>query len=261
VLTKESGGRGRFAASAAAALLMAGGVTTIGLGLRPGIAPQRPPASSQALLPPHSAPDPATTAVKAPPPPAIASSTGSPGSGSSASAAAAPPAAPPATSEPTLTPPKLPASTPVRLDIPTIGVDTNLLRLSLNADGTVEVPPVQPGSPAGWYRYSPTPGEIGPAVILGHVNSINSPVGVFSRLHELGPGSQVTVTRADGIAAVFEVDRTTEVPKDQFPTQQVYGNTARAELRLITCGNYDPASRRWNTNTVIYAHLLSSHSA
>ncbi len=155
----------------------------------------------------------------------------------------------------------MPASAPVALDVPALGLHTNLIQLGLLGDGTLEVPPVQPGSPAGWYRYSPTPGQLGPSVILGHVNSTKSPIGVFYRLHELGQGSQVNVTRADGVVAVFEIDRTENVAKEQFSTLDVYGDTTRAELRLITCSDYDQSSHSWKSNTVVYAHLLSSYAA
>ncbi len=155
----------------------------------------------------------------------------------------------------------MPASAPVALDVPALGLHTNLIQLGLLGDGTLEVPPVQPGSPAGWYRYSPTPGQLGPSVILGHVNSTKSPIGVFYRLHELGQGSHVTVTRADGVVAVFEIDRTENVAKEQFSTLDVYGDTTRAELRLITCSDYDQSSHSWKSNTVVYAHLLSSYAA
>ena len=151
------------------------------------------------------------------------------------------------------------ASTPTRLDIPSIGVSTDLIKLGRQGDGSVAVPPGEAGSPAGWYEYSPTPGQQGPAVILGHVNTTTIPEGVFFRLHELAPGQQFSVTRADGTVAVFAVDRQQTVRKDAFPTLEVYGNTARAEVRLITCGDYEASSNRFEENTIVYAHLVSSH--
>jgi sortase (surface protein transpeptidase) len=149
----------------------------------------------------------------------------------------------------------------VTLDIPQINVHTALLQLGQAADGSVGVPPGEPGSPAGWYEHSPTPGELGPSVILGHVNSTLSDIGVFYRLHELAPGQEFTVTRADQRVAVFQVDGTAEFAKDRFPTLEVYGNTRRAEIRLITCGGYQPSSGLYTENIVVYAHLVSSHPA
>ncbi|MCZ2403895.1 class F sortase [Paenarthrobacter sp. Z7-10] len=123
------------------------------------------------------------------------------------------------------------------------------------------VPPGEAGSPAGWYKYSPTPGALGPSVILGHVNSTTSNVGIFYRLRELKPGQTFSVTRADRSVAVFQVDRLADFKKATFPTLDVYGNTNRPEIRLITCGGYNPATNLYDDNTVVYAHLISSHRA
>jgi hypothetical protein len=154
----------------------------------------------------------------------------------------------------------LPASRPVRLDVPAIGVTSDLLELGLNPDGSAEVPPLARDSQAGWYRDSPTPGQVGPAVILGHVDSAEYGPAVFFRLGDLRPGDEVSVARADGTTGVFRVDRVESYRKDAFPTLEVYGNTDRPELRLITCGGeFDPASRNYLSNIVVYASLTGSH--
>ncbi|MGA7204257.1 MAG: class F sortase [Specibacter sp.] len=153
------------------------------------------------------------------------------------------------------------ASAPVSLQVPQIGISTKLVALGQAADGTMDVPGGQPGDPGGWYKYSPAPGQLGPAVILGHVNNLASPVGLFFRLHEMKPGQQFSVTRADGMVAVFVVDKLALVKKATFPTLAVYGNTNRAEIRLITCGGFDPASGEYTENTVVYGHLVSSHKS
>lgn len=127
-------------------------------------------------------------------------------------------------------------SVPVRLQIPDIGVDTPVMALGLATDGTVEVPPIEKNSPAGWYQGSPTPGQIGPSVILGHVTVGKYGDGVFLKLSQLRPGAKVVVRLQDGASAVFTVDSVRTVAKSQFPTQAVYGNVDRPELRLITCG-------------------------
>lgn len=158
--------------------------------------------------------------------------------------------------------PILAASAPTRLDIPEIGVSSNLLQLGLNPDRTVQVPPLGRDSRAGWYRYSPTPGQLGPAVLLGHVDSAEYGPGVFFRLGALRPGDTLTVTRADHTAAVFRIDRVVSYPKNHFPTIDVYGNTDHAALRLITCGGkFDLSTRNYESNIVAYASLISSHPA
>jgi sortase (surface protein transpeptidase) len=144
-------------------------------------------------------------------------------------------------------------SEPVRLRIPAIAVDTPLLDLGLRDDGRVEVPPLD--SPeAGWYRYSPTPGERGPAVLLGHVDSAKSGPGVFYDLPALAPGDPIEVTRADGSTVSFVVDRIGHYPKATFPSADVYGDVPGAELRLITCGGaFDEGSGHYEDNIVVYA--------
>ncbi|WP_042387336.1 class F sortase [Streptacidiphilus melanogenes] len=150
-------------------------------------------------------------------------------------------------------------STPVRLLIPSIGVDTAVMQLGLASDGTVQVPPIAANAPAGWYRGSATPGQTGPSVILAHVTVGRYGDGVFLHLSRLRPGDRITARLQDGASAVFAVDRVQTVAKAQFPTRAVYGNVDRPELRLITCGG--PRSRTgggYLDNVVVYASLVST---
>ena len=143
---------------------------------------------------------------------------------------------------------------PVSLRVPSIGVDTPLLSLGLGADGTVEVPPVAAHDRAGWYRYSPTPGTTGPSVILGHVTVGKYGDGVFKRLTELHRGDEVIARLKDGREPVFQVTSVRTVPKSAFPTQDVYGDTPRPELRLITCGGAHTGSG-YASNVIVFAEL------
>jgi len=152
----------------------------------------------------------------------------------------------------------LPSSVPVTIKIPAIEVSSPLQLLGQNSDGSMQVP--APGSPrydqAGWYRYSPTPGALGPAVIAGHLDSVNGP-SVFFRLGSLHLNDAVLVTRADGSVAVFTVDGVRRYAKSSFPTQLVYGNTDHAALRLITCGgSIDPTTGHYRDNVVVLASLV-----
>ncbi|MGI5492033.1 class F sortase [Microtetraspora malaysiensis] len=152
----------------------------------------------------------------------------------------------------------MPASPPVRLEIPQIGVRTSLMTLGKNPDGTLEVPPLSRVDEAGWYRLGPTPGATGPAVIVGHVDSKEGP-GVFFHLGDLRPGDTVKVSRHDGTRATFSVDSLEKVRKDRFPTTKVYGMTDFPGLRLITCGGtFDRGSGHYLDNVIVYAHLVSS---
>jgi hypothetical protein len=146
-------------------------------------------------------------------------------------------------------------SSPVRLRIASIGVDSGLMPLGLRADGAMQVPPG--AFPAGWYTGGPTPGELGPAVIAGHVDT-NGP-GVFYRLRNVRPGDRVTVTRADGREPVFRVTRVAQFPKNRFPSKLVYGNVDHAALRLITCGgSFDSRVGHYVDNLVVFADLVTT---
>jgi sortase (surface protein transpeptidase) len=152
-------------------------------------------------------------------------------------------------------PAAMPKSIPVSIDIPKIGAKSSLIPLGLNADGTIQVPPVSQPKQAGWFTGGPTPGEIGPAVILGHVDGMKMP-GVFYGLRQLQPGDIVHVARQDNSTATFVVRKNQVVPKTNFPTEQVYGDTTDAELRLITCGGaFDRTTRNYVDNIIIYARL------
>jgi sortase (surface protein transpeptidase) len=144
---------------------------------------------------------------------------------------------------------------PARLQIPAIGVSTPLVRLGRLPDGTIEVP--HAWNTAGWYDQGPRPGQPGPAVILGHVDSKTGPA-VFYRLRELRPGDIVRVGLTDGRILLFRVQRTERYPKDKFPTEAVYFPTLDRELRLITCGgDFDYATGSYVDNIVVYATLVT----
>ena len=183
--------------------------------------------------------------------PSAASTTPSPPGGP---ASPAPVPVPSATESPIMA-----ASTPVRLAIPAIGVDSDLVDLGLQPDGTLEVPP--DGFPAGWFTGAPTPGELGPAVIAGHVDWNGRP-GVFFALRDLEPGDDIAIARQDGTTAQFRVRAVEQFDQDAFPTDAVYGDLDHAGLRLITCaGAFDPSLRSYDDNLVVFAELVGSEPA
>ncbi|MEU5266375.1 class F sortase [Amycolatopsis sp. NPDC021455] len=150
----------------------------------------------------------------------------------------------------------MPKSEPVSIDIPKIGAHSSLIPLGLNPDNTIQVPPVTTPLQAGWYTYAPTPGETGPAVVLGHVDG-NHQKGIFFRLKELAAGDRVSIARKDGTTAQFEVTKVHQVPKKDFESEGVYNDTADAELRLITCGGvFDRSAHNYVDNIVVYARLV-----
>lgn len=161
---------------------------------------------------------------------------------------------------PPLPTPALPAAAPVAIDIPAIKVSAPVYSVGLNPDHTMEVPHPGPlyDQPA-WYRYSRTPGQRGPSVIIGHVDSAKGGPSVFFTLGALKRGQRIEIARTDGTTAVFEVDSVESFPKDSFPTRVVYGDTDYAALRLITCGgSFDKKAGNYRNNIVVFAHLLGA---
>ncbi|TMC08105.1 MAG: class F sortase [Chloroflexi bacterium] len=147
------------------------------------------------------------------------------------------------------------APAPTRLAIPALKIDASVVRLGLNSDNTIEVP--SDPNQVGWYTNGPAPGEQGPAVILGHLDSVTGPA-IFFHLSTLRAGSQVLVSREDGSTATFVVQRVASFAVDSFPTEQVYGLTTDPEIRLITCGGqYSFAQRRYLQNVVVFAALAN----
>lgn len=145
------------------------------------------------------------------------------------------------------------AAPPVRVRAPAIGVDSTLVRLGTDAIGAL-VPPAD-FARAGWFAAGTAPGDVGPAVIAGHVDSTDG-AAVFFRLGDLAAGDEVLVDREDGTTARFAVTSVDRYPKSDFPTEAVYGPTPRAELRLITCGgDFDRSARSYEDNVVVFARL------
>ena len=141
------------------------------------------------------------------------------------------------------------------MTIASVGINYGVKPVGKLADGTMETPGVLE-SITGWYKFSPTPGEIGPSVIVGHVDSYKGP-SVFWRLREVKPGDMVQVARADGKVANFKITALKQFDQANFPTQEVYGNVDKAELRLITCGGtFNHKTQHYSENTVVFATLV-----
>lgn len=231
----SEGRRGRRSVrvpAAAAAVLVGLGGTVIGVAACGQQAAPQPSRSAAGHLPGSSAPS-------------SSSATGRPGPSGSAQ----------------VTRQTVGASRPTTITIPAIGVHDKLLRLGLTSDGTIRVP--QPGSnydkPA-WYNNSPTPGQVGAAVIEGHVDSARNGPSVFFKLGSLKPGDTVRIHREDHSTVTFRIDAVRRYPKEHFPTMAVYGDADRPELRLITCGgSFDSGTGHYRDNIIAFATLKSSH--
>jgi hypothetical protein len=148
----------------------------------------------------------------------------------------------------------LSASAPVSVSISALDVRSDVVLLGLEDDGAMEVP--QGAHLAGWYEESPTPGELGPSVLAGHVDWADED-GVFHDLEALEIGNEIAVLREDGSVATFRVDRVDTYAKADFPTDAVYGDIDHAGLRLITCGGYfDEDTGDYEDNVVVFAELV-----
>lgn len=216
-------------------------VDTVGTTAREGWPPPAPtpapaPAAQAALAEPLARPPEPTPAPAAPEGP---------------TEPVAAPAAPERPTEPVAAPAPPAPPEPARVLVPRIGVDNALTPVGLHPDLSLVVP--DEAALAGWYTGAPRPGETGPSVLVGH-NSWGGARGVFYRLHELLPGDEVAVAHDNGSVVRFTVERVEQYPKAAFPSERVYGNTDRQEVRIITCGGpFDPAQGRYLDNVVVFA--------
>lgn len=144
----------------------------------------------------------------------------------------------------------IPRTVPKRISIPAIGVNAPVTPEGTDASGALEMPPLSARNLTGWWDGGSAPGQDGPAVIAGHVDSVDQPL-VFWKLRDLKPGDKVTVSPAN---VTFTVTRITQVDKSAFPTQSVYGATRDPELRLVTCGGaFDSSTGHYLSNVIVYA--------
>jgi sortase (surface protein transpeptidase) len=167
-------------------------------------------------------------------------------------------------SQASTTPRALAYAVPTRIEIPTIDIQANVIRVGVNPDGTVGTPSLSDAKVAGWYDGSAAPGQIGAAVIDAHVDSamVKDHRGAFFNLSRAEPGMQINVARTDGTTAVFTIDEIQVAPRAAFPTQKVYALTPYPALRLITCGDgFDKKAHEYLGSVIVYAHLSGRHPA
>jgi sortase (surface protein transpeptidase) len=263
----------------AGVVLLVGGITAVVIAFRAQQVAPQPPASAAVPVSvgPAGPPQPRTTSASTPaatPPgtPPLNSVSRTAGSGPSNAPRTTPSGFPTASAStsvhalanrapgPPVRGPILEHSLPVHLSIPAIHVDSDLKTIGLANDGTIQTPPLVRDSHAYWLDVSPTPGQLGPSVILGHVDSAAWGPAVFFDLGQMRQRDIIEVTRADHTVAVFQVTHVNEYSKQQFPTDAVYGNTDDAALRLMTCGGtFDYSKHSYESNIVVYAALVSTH--
>ena len=148
-------------------------------------------------------------------------------------------------------------SEPLRIRIPAIEVDAPLTNLSLDSAGALRPPPADEPGLVGWYGGGTTPGSVGTAITAGHVDLRTGRPGVFYGLGALAKGNTIEIDREDRRTAVFTVDAVEVYAKDSFPSEKVYGDSERAELRVITCGGGYAEHTGYRGNVVVYATLTA----
>ncbi|MBF9130832.1 class F sortase [Plantactinospora sp. S1510] len=154
--------------------------------------------------------------------------------------------------------PVLTPSRPVKLAIPSIDVRAPVHRVGLADDGSIAVPALDWHNEAGWYERGPTPGQFGPAIIVGHADTRTGP-SVFHDLVKLRPGAKIEITRQDRSVAIFEVNSVEHFDKGKLPVERVYGDYGRPWLRLITCGGrWIGGGTGYSDNIVAFASLVDS---
>ncbi|GLI03886.1 class F sortase [Phytohabitans aurantiacus] len=157
--------------------------------------------------------------------------------------------------------PVMEPSRPVRISVPSIGLRAGVHGVGLAGDGSIDVPAATRHQEAGWYREGPTPGQFGPAIIVGHVDSRTGPA-VFHGLRELRPGAKIEIARRDGSVAIFEVNSVERFDKEHLPTRRLYADFSRPSLRLITCGGrWVGGATGYADNVVVFASLVRARPA
>ena len=142
------------------------------------------------------------------------------------------------------------------VSIPAIGVSSDIELLTLDSTGAL-LPPVD-FNRAGWYSGGVIPGQIGPAIIAGHIDSVTAPA-VFANLHKMTPGMKILVSLSNGTVLTFAADRSQVAPKTQFPSSSVYGTVPTPQLRVITCdGTFNTATGHYDDNLVVFATLVTT---
>jgi hypothetical protein len=150
-------------------------------------------------------------------------------------------------------------STPTRVDIAAIGVHASIYPSGVDSAGNLAVPPLSHPFRTNWYKDSPTPGQAGNAVILGHVDSKKVGAAVFYRLGQLKKGNKINITRHDGTVAVFQVTGIALYAKTKFPASLVFAPASTPGLRLITCGgSFNAKAHTYRGNVIVTAEMVSS---
>ena len=156
--------------------------------------------------------------------------------------------------------PVMEPSVPTRITIPALKVRAAIHDMGVADDGSIAVPDLGHHNEAGWFKKSPTPGQYGPAVIVGHADTRTGP-SIFHGLAKIKPGTRVEINRRDGSVAVFEVNSVEKFRKADQPIERIYADFSRPSLRLITCGGeFKGGGIGYVDNIVVFASLVEARA-
>lgn len=154
---------------------------------------------------------------------------------------------------------------PSTVSIPSIGACSDLIPLGTHHDGSMQVPSVHTPGQAGWYDHGVRPGEMGPAVVVGHCDGAGQ-LGVFHLLRDISIGDDVYIGRSDGSTLTFRVAEIEQMPKgsnvgtrrlNEAKLSKVFGDVDRPALRVITCGGrFVGGELGYADNIVVFADLI-----
>ena len=143
---------------------------------------------------------------------------------------------------------------PLRLLIPSLGIDAFVQYVGVNTKGNMGAPDNY--TDVGWYRFGTSPGQIGSAVIDGHVDDGLSLPGVFKNLNEIKKGDDIYVVAKDGSEIDFVVTDIQLYPYNAAPTNPIFNRQDKARLNLITCkGTWVAGEKTFSKRLVVFAQL------
>lgn len=141
---------------------------------------------------------------------------------------------------------------PVRISVPSIGVNAEVIQVGKKADGTMGTP--SDFRQVAWYSLGSKPGATGNAVFAGHVNNALTTAGVFSNLSKVEIGDYITVTDENGKSLVYQVSEKTQYPADEAPAAEIFTTTGSSKIVLITCdGDWVASERSFDKRLVVTA--------
>ena len=159
------------------------------------------------------------------------------------------------TPTPTFTPTPTPVILPSRLIIAKIGVNAHIENLGQDENNNMGIP--ARWEDVGWYELGVRPGEVGNAVIAGHLDTDRGAQAAFFRLGKLETGDTVEIVNSDGKVLLFRVSEKVVYPYDQVPKEYLFGTADSAKLILVTCkGRFNRSSRNYTDRIAVFAELI-----